>query len=239
MNPQDQPAPNDQYAQLKSAVLGGQQQGGGLNIIGNSPQLAQLYGAQGLNPTSEGSQQVSGAAYNADLQAKAAKAAAAEAVSRQQDMLDPSKYRVIPLNDGGFDFVAPNGQKISASQYAQISGKTEADILKLSTNPIDISYRQDYNNLQKYINNKISSKGDPNSDAAKQARAIEAKVKQQYGVDLSKANISDVLQSFQAAYPTVYGGTNKGVSVGQTFIPSQQYGQANQDNFGGNRVGSR
>ena len=126
MNPQGMPDPTTEYAQLKSAVLGAQQ-AGGASPLGNFPELQKLYGDLGsLEPKS---QQVAGSAYNAQVQAENAERIAAQKIKEQQDMLDASKYQKVPLSDGGYAFLAPNGQKISASEYAHITGKSEADVL--------------------------------------------------------------------------------------------------------------
>ena len=235
MNPQGMPDPATQYAQLKSAVLGAQQ-AGGASPLGNFPELQQLYGnAASLDAKS---QPVAGQAYNAQVEAANAQAAAkAEAQAKLQaekDMLDPSKYQKIPLSDGGFKFMAPNGQEMSANDYSKITGQSLDKILGESKNPIDIGFQQDYKNLNDYINNKLASAKDPNSDAAKRAKAVEDKVQQDYGIDLHKAQISDVLSAFQAAYPTVFGGTNRGVETGSTFIPNSDFANANMNaGFGG------
>jgi hypothetical protein len=185
---------------------------------------------------------VQGASYNAQVQdanaQAAAKAAADAKVQQEKDMLDPSKYQRVPAQDGGYNFIAPNGQPISANDYSRITGQSLDKVLANSQNPIDTSFQQDYKNLQSYINGKIASKGDPNSAGAKQAKAIEDKVQQQYGIDLHKANIQDVMNAFQAAYPTVFGGAGRGVPTGQTFIPSQAFGKANvSTGTGGGSIG--
>lgn len=230
MNPAGQPDPTTQYAQLKSAVLGAQQ-AGGASPLGNFPELSKLYGD--LSDLQPKAQAVQGAAYNAQVEDANAKAAAARAASAQNAMLDPSKYQRVPAGDGGWNFIAPNGQQISANDYSRITGKSLDEVLKNSQNPIDTSFQEDYKNLNDYIKNKIASAQDPNSDAAKQVAAIEQKVKDSYGIDLKGAQISDVMNAFQQAYPTVFGGNKTGVPAGQTFIPTSQYGQANQNNAGG------
>lgn len=215
--------PADNYAQLKSAVLGAQQ-AGGVSPLGNFAGLDKLYAVTSPSNYSAQAGQVAGAAYNANVTAKnqqaEADAAAQAAKQKLKDISDPSKYQQVAKQDGGYGFYDPLGNEISASEYASITKKSPADILKQSQNPIDISFRQDYNNLQDYINAKVASKQDSEKKAT--AQAIEQQVKKQYGVDLGKMNIQEVLQKFQQAYPTVFGGNKRGVTAGQTLVPGSR-----------------
>lgn len=207
MNPQGMPDPATQYAQLKSAVLGAQQ-AGGASPLGSFPELQKLTDdTASLEPKS---QAVAGAAYNASVQDANAKAAAATKIKQEQDMLDPSKYTKVPLSDGGYKFLAPNGQEISANDYSRITGSPVDKVLADSRNPIDISFQQDYNQLQTYMHNKIASHSNNPDPVAKEkallaAQQTEQAVQKAYGVDLSKMEIPDVLSKFQQAYPTVFG----------------------------------
>lgn len=214
MNPAGQPDPATQYGQLKSAIMGAQQ-AGGASPLGNFPELNKLY--TDTYPIQQQSQQVAGSAYNAQVEDANQKAAAAASLANQKAMLDPSKYQQVPLSDGGYKFLAPNGQEISAAQFSQITGQSPDKVLSQSQNPIDIGFVNDYKNLQSYINSKLNSKND--DTAAQNAQQIEAIVKKTQGVDLSKMNIQDVIDRFKQAYPTVFGGNQPGVQAGQTFIP--------------------
>lgn len=231
MDPTQAPSGGDQYAALKSAVLGATQQGSPDSPLGSFPELAKLYSSSFQLPLAQAGTAVQ--SNNTALTVKAQQDAAKLKQQQQQDMLDPAKYKQIPAADGGYNFVAPNGQTISAYDYAKITGKDLGSILKGSENPIDTGFQQDYKNLQDYINNKVNSRNDPNSDAAKQAKAIEDKVSQQYGLDLNKMPIEDVISAFKQAYPTVFQGGgfqgpgSAGVQSGQTFLPTQDFASKN------------
>lgn len=208
------------YAQLKAAVLGAQADPAAASPLGSFPELAKLYSSAPVLAR----QQLSSAAPNynagvqADNEAEARRLAAAEAAQRLKDLQDPSKYQQIQKADGGYAFYDPTGKEISAVQYAAVHNTTPDEVLKHSQNPIDLAYREDFKNLQNYINNKLRSKN--STKAADTASAVEAQVKQAYGIDLNKMSPQDLIQTFQKAYPTVYGGTHKGVPASTTFIPN-------------------
>lgn len=69
-------------------------------------------------------------------------------VSRLKRRLDPSNYRKVRKDDGGFAFYDPEGNQIDISTYAQMTGKRRADVLADSENPIDLQFIADYTNMQ-------------------------------------------------------------------------------------------
>lgn len=235
-DPTGAPTGGDNFSTLKAAVTGATQLGSPSSPLGSFPELAKMYSSAFQLPLSNAATAVG--ANNTALTVKNAQNQADFKQKLEQDMIDPAKYKQIPIEDGGFDFVAPNGQKISAYDYARITGKDLGSILKQSQNPIDIGFQQDYKNLQDYINNKVNSHND--SGAADKAKAVEDQVKQQFGIDLAKLPTQDVITAFQKAYPTVFrsggfGGANTGgVPSGQTFIPGQN---ATPPTGGGSGVG--
>lgn len=216
----------DQYAQLRDAVLGATQQGSPTSPLGSFPELAQLYASSFQLPLSNVATKAQGfqtgvTDYNRRATDEEARANKIDELKAQyqaiQDASDPGKYQVVAREDGGYGFYDPGGKEISAFEYARISGKNPDEVLSKSQNPIDIGFRQDYKQLQDYLNAKANSKNDKKS--ATIAKNIEKTVKKNYGVDLSKMKIQDVIKRFQQAYPTVFGLKNKGVPVSQSFIP--------------------
>lgn len=216
--------PSDQYAQLKAAVLGAQSNPApGASPLGDFPELTKLYssGAQLQQ------QQLGSAApnYNSGVQASAdaaaANASSSAASQKLKDLSDPNKYRQEQAPDGGYNFYDPLGNPISASQFASVRNGNPADILKNSQNPIDKAFVQDYNSLQTYVQNKQNAKVDTKAAAA--AKATEDQVMKLYGVNLAKESPAEVINTFKAAYPTVFGGTNTGVPANSTFLPDKNY----------------
>lgn len=217
--------PEGQYAALKSAILGATSAS---SPVGNIPELAKYYALPGaVGPTRLAN---AGGNFNTGVADSNNKAAAAEAKANQidelkaqaqaaQDANDPNKFQQVAKKDGGYAFYDGAGKEISAFQYARATGKDPAQVLSKSQNPIDIGFTKDYKQLQDYLNAKANSKND--AGAAETAKNIEDIVKKQYGIDLHKMKISDVIQRFQQAYPTVFGGTNRGIPAGQTFIPGK------------------
>lgn len=219
----------DNYAQLRDAVLGSQQQGSPTSPLGSFPELAKLYASSFQLPLSNAATKAQGAqtdttVYNqkqAEEEAKANKIDELKAQAQQlQDAQDPSKFQQVPKDDGGYSFYDGAGNEISAFDFARATGKRPDEVLSKSQNPIDIGFKQDYKQLQDYLNAKANSKNDPDG-AGQTAKGIEDVVKQQYGIDLHKMKIADVIKRFQTAYPTVFGGNKKGISSGQTLIPSK------------------
>jgi hypothetical protein len=96
---------------------------------------------QGL---SSGGALASKRASEADAADEAARQAAARKISNK---LDPSKYQKVRKSDGGFDFLDPDGNKISIEKYTQITGERRVDALKDSENPIDQEYVNDWSNM--------------------------------------------------------------------------------------------
>lgn len=204
------------YDALRSAVLGS-----GLTLPEVSGYFAPERGAmmnRGMN---------AGGNFNTGIQVENQQAAERESRLNQidslkgqvqtiQDQADPSKFQQVAKADGGYSFFDGVGNEISAWEYARATGKSPTDILKNSQNPIDMGFNQDYKQLQDYLNAKRNSKND--ETAAETAANIEAIVKKNYGIDLHKMKPADVINQFKAAYPTVFGGTKKGIPVGQTLI---------------------
>lgn len=150
-------------------------------------------------------------------------------VSNAKAAQSAGNYQQIARPDGGFGFYDANGKEISAADYAAATGKAPSDILKNSSNPIDIAYQKDFADLQSYINNKLQSS--TNAGARVKAQNVENQIKNNASltkinggkpVDISKMTPAQLIHTFQAAYPTVYGGTNTGVPSNQVFIPNSQ-----------------
>lgn len=216
------PTPADQYATLKAAVLGASANATpGTSVLGPTPELDQLYGGTvGLERSQLRSAAPNG---NTDIRARAdaqAQADAQAAAAQQLKALqDPSKYQQVQKSDGGYAFYDPLGHEISASQYAAVTNRNPADILKNSQNPIDKAFVQDYNQLQNYINDKSNAASDPKARSA--AQAVETKVRQVYGIDLHLQNPSEVIDAFHQAYPTYFGGSVAGRQGTSTLLPDQ------------------
>lgn len=198
----------DSYAQLRDAVMGAQNIQAPASTLGASsaPELANMYRSSFQLPLS-----------NAGTQAQAANTkvtvANQEATRKaKEDLSDPDKYQKIKKADGGFEFIAPDGTKISAYDYANILGKKPADVLKDSENPIDIGYQQDYKNLQDYMNAWVN--GDKEAVSAFQNENPSLK---------KIKDVKELVDYFKTAYPTVYNWSGPaGVKAGKTIIPNKK-----------------
>lgn len=215
---------------LVQATLGASKIATPTSTLGAAPEIAAAYQSNFQLPQSNfgaGAQ-----AGQAQQIVTAQKAAAAAAEKAARDKADPSKYQQIAKQDGGYAFLDPDGKEISASDYAHITNKSLADVLKNSQNPIDQGFINDYKNLQHYGELKQNSKNDP--QAASEAKAIEDQIKKAYGVDIHKMPIQDVIGAFKKQYPTVFGGVGAGqVNPSQSFVGSGSFAKSQAANGGG------
>lgn len=191
--------------ELKSAVLGAQQQGTPASPLGSFPELAKLYQSSFQLPQSNAA--VQGTANNVSVQLANQNRAAQEASS----LNDPSKYQQVPKSDGGYEFIDPSGKGISAFAYARATGKSPDKILSQSQNPIDIGFVQDYKNLQEFINDMV------NNDKEK----IDIALKANPELGKYKKDIPGLIDRFKQHYPTVFGGNQNGNQpTNSTYIPN-------------------
>lgn len=195
---------------LRQAVLGSANIQAPASPLGSFPELSLLNQSSFQLPQSSGAANILGNRAS-DIVAERKAAASRKAAKN---------YQRIKKSDGGYTFLDPDGNEISAYDYANAIGKSSADVLADSENPIDVGYQQDFKNLNDYINNKLNSKYDEKARAA--AEAVE---KAHTDVDLRSMNPQQLIDRFKTAYPTVYGGNKPGVPVGQTFIPKSQPGE--------------
>ena len=216
--------PDEQFNQLKAAVQGTEQAGTPTSPLGNFPELAKMYGSSFQLPQIQAAGNAT-ANLAGDVAAKQQTDAKAAAQAKA-DLMDPSKYTQLPKKDGGYAFLDPNGQEVSAYQYARITGQSLDKILGQSENPIDQGFVQDYTNLQDYLKAWV------NKDQA----AITA-------FQTDNPSLKDVktpqqlTELFKQHYPTVFGGTQNGNQpTTSTYIPNAQVSANN--NAGGGAIGA-
>lgn len=191
--------------------------------LGNFPELANMY---------RSNFQIIPSQAQASSQAQADQTTVA---NQKAASSSSSNYQQIARSDGGFGFYDPQGNEISASQYAAATGKAPTDVLKNSTNPIDIGYQKDFKDLQDYINLKLQSSKD--TAAAQKAKAIEQDVQKTTKINIAKMTPAQLISTFQSAYPTIYGanqGNAPGVQAGHTFIPQATSSFVQNSGSGGN-----
>jgi hypothetical protein len=189
---------------LRDAVLGATNIQAPASPIGAFPELAQMYQSSFQLPQSGGA-------------AGILTAQADTAVAQQKEAAKKKNYQRVKKKDGGFAFFDPDGNEVSAYDYANALDKNPSEVLADSENPIDLGYQQDYKNLQDYINSKLNAKFDEKSRT--KAEKIEQQIRDNYGIDVNKMKPEELIERFKQAYPTVYGRKNTGVQAGQTLIP--------------------
>lgn len=195
----------DQYSQLRDTVLNASQQQAPL--INNDPALQKFNDINYQLPLSNAGLQAVTANQSTTLENQnIAKSNAQERANAKKN------YQRKRAPDGGWNFYDGDGNPITAKDYADAFGKSTADVLSGSENPMDIGYQEDYQNLQDFVT--ALSTGD------------KAKVEAYYqtnGDALRNMSPQEVFQKFREAYPTVYGSTptSNQQAPGSTFIPSR------------------
>lgn len=154
-------------------------------------------------------------AQEADAADKAAREAA---MRRIQDKLDPQKYQVRRKEDGGFDFLDPEGNKVDIGTYAQITGQRVVDILKDSENPVDLEYVNDWSNMNSLLNAMYNNDTDTIASFVEQNPSLKNKKPQ------------DLAQELVRKYPHLYRSGSYGQTLGnrgksifsynQNYIPT-------------------
>lgn len=144
------------------------------------------------------------ASWDMAAQREAADAAKQRAVLLAQQRLKELEAKGLgdyqrKAKDIGFDYFDPNGNPISAQEFAKAKGISIVDALKDSNNPGDIAFIDDYNALQSYIAAK-QKKLDTLSDEQKQA--IE--YFETYNPEV-KSNASDFMKKFLNNYRHIFG----------------------------------
>ncbi len=199
--------------QLRAAVLGAPSIAAPVspNAAWASPEIAQAQASSFQLPQSNAGANAIG--QQADMDVKAAEEAAAYEEKRKAAMLDPNRYSQLPKEDGGYTFLDPEGNEISAHDYARVTGKSVDSILADSENPIDMGFIEDYNNLRDFLS--AVQNNDTETRDAIMADNPELK-------NFEK-DIPGLVKRFRDHYPTVYGGTKDGNQpTNRTYIPNSK-----------------
>lgn len=124
----------------------------------------------------------------------AEKAAASAQIQKLKDRNDPSKFQKIRKQDGGFDFLDPEGNPVSVSTWAKATGATRAEALDGSENPLDQQFLNDYNNMND-LNTSIN-----NGDAA----AVKTFMQNNQSID-PNTKPQNLMKDFAKKYPHIFG----------------------------------
>lgn len=166
-------------------------------IVTDPGRLAAISGANAskyaANLTESSATGMAGMGQNqADLHLNAIKGQIQQSQVRQEEakrMVDPNNYRQVDNGKGGFDFYDPNGGKITAQAYSKVTGTAMDRILLHSTDPKDVAFRSDYNNLQDILT----------AAANKDQKALGEYYKNQ--PELEHMKPTDLINRFKAYYP--------------------------------------
>jgi hypothetical protein len=162
--------------------------------IGNFPEVANAYASsfarQDRNLGQAGDQ------YNTQVQVENARAAASAHAQQIADLADPSKYKRVPKQDGGFDFIGPDGQQVDIATLASRTNTDPSDWVKDSNNPIDVQYLNDYSNMKKFMDAVVSK----DTNAIKQFTDSDPNLSHYQ----SKGGLQQLLQDFHNTYQRYY-----------------------------------
>lgn len=215
-------------ADLRAAVYGAK------DIGANTGDAAvdSAYRAEYAAPIASGA--ITGASQMAQTAIAEQEKAAAAARAAEEAKTDPKNFQRLPKSDGGFAFFDPTGKEISAHDYARATNTSVASVLADSENPIDISFVNDYRNLQDYM------EAWQNNDT-KKIEAIRSQSEELKKID----SPHELMRRFYQAYPTVYGQggfrgpRTAGQKVGTSFVPRYQSDEAGGYNISSdNGIGS-
>lgn len=131
-------------------------------------------------------------------QAAAAKAKqeASDAEQLAKDLADPSKYTRTVNESGGYDFFAPDGSKIDATDYARVQGKHVTDVVKGSQNTLDQEFLQDYKQVQDL--GEAASSGTLGAYLKKHPELDDQLKKNKLN------SYADVVKNFRTSYPQYF-----------------------------------
>lgn len=175
---------------LKAATLGAANIQAPPSPLGasNAPELAKLYQSGFQLPQATGATNAAGNIASQELTAASSK--------KSNPLADINNYKFVQKPDGGYDFYDPAGQQVDIATLANRTGAKPADVLKDSQNPIDIQYRNDYKNLQDYVNAVLSK------DTAKIKAYQKAEPALQQYTD--KGGVHKLIEQFQQSYERYY-----------------------------------
>jgi hypothetical protein len=182
---------------------------------GSVPEIAATYQGAYQAPIARG--QADAAVYNSGVTAENQQIDTRIAAQQAEARTDKSKYQMVKRKDGGYGFYDPTGKEISAYEYANIMGTTPDKVLSDSENPIDIGYRQDYADLNAYLQASLAKSTD--KDAKALWDEMNRVVYVDTGMKLWTLKPQAVIEKFKQQYPTVYGMKRRGVPAGQLFMP--------------------
>lgn len=155
---------------------------------------------------------IGGLASEAAAQEKAAADAARRAqIEKLQAMNDPSKYQKVRKQDGGFDFLDPDGNKIDITRYAQVTGQRASSILSDSDNPFDQQYVNDYSNTK----NLIDAINNGDTDTINGFKANNASI--------GAMKPEDLMRELIRKYPHIYGNGKYADSTRNANNPLLRY----------------
>lgn len=153
------------------------------------------------------------------LQEEQDKLAAAEQAAK--DATDPTKYRKIDKDDGGYDFYDPTGKQIDIKQFAAGTGQHITDVLKKSQNPADQEFVKNYTNVQDLVD--VMQRG--NKKDLDKLFKKDPSIKSDY--ELLKKNLGrdpddrDVVKAFRSGYGKFFDTQNQ-VQLPQSQVQQQQ-----------------
>lgn len=212
----------DNFGAYRKAILGGLSEQTPTSPLGDFPELAALSRSSFQLP---GASAAAGAAGNV-AQIGEANRRQAESIARRKkideitqkiqdikDSTDPNKYQKAPKADGGFDFFDPKGNPISVAEYAKVTGKPVASILKDSQNFKDIQFIQDFDELQELVD------ATANGLTPEEKEKIEKKHPGIVG-KIKNLTPDELIKQFRSYYPNVYNPAATSSQVTDTTRPA-------------------
>jgi len=153
----------------------------------------------------------------AEVQDRKAAAATADKEAFDKQMLDPSNFKRVAAQDGGYDFYDPAGRKIDVQTYAAAKGVRPDEALKDSGNPNDTDFVQNYNKTMEL--GRVMASGDQTTlDKFYKANPDVKNNIDQLGIK----GFSDYVKNFRQAYAPYFTSAQSNATQQQADkVPTQ------------------
>lgn len=153
----------------------------------------------------------------AQIQDRKAASAASDKAAWDKQMNDPSNFKRVAAQDGGYDFYDPAGRKIDMQTYAAAKGVRPDEVLKDSGNPNDTDFAQNYNKTVQL--GHIMASGDKSS----MDKFLKSNPDVKNNIDqLGIKSYSDYVKNFRQAYaPYFTQSQSNGVQTQANNVPNQ------------------
>lgn len=157
---------------------------------------------------------------NAEIDRANALRTETERLRSLKEAADPSNWRKVRKEDGGFDFLDGAGKKVSAWDYSKATGKNPAQVLSDSMNSKDLQFREEYERLEEVmsaVNNGDTEYFEKLNEQFKDDPKELAKIR-----NLQSMKPVDIMNRFRDHYQNVFSLGRGDAETGRLALPAQR-----------------